>query len=58
MTYHRLMIAAALFLAAVWLKIAVPEQAGEMLDAVQVRMDTESFAIPLPEEALKWLGWN
>ncbi len=58
MTFHRLMIASALFLAAICLKITVPEQAGEMLAAVQARMDAESFALPLPEEALQWLDWN
>lgn len=58
MTYHRLMIAAALFLAATCLKIYLPQQGGQALEAVQALIDEQSFALPLPEEALAWLDWS
>ena len=58
MTFHRLMIAAALFLAAVCLRIYLPEAAQAALPAVQELIDEDSFAVPLPQEALDWLDWR
>lgn len=58
MTYHRLMIAAALFLAATCLKIYLPRQSEQTLGAVRELIDEQTFALPLPEEALAWLDWS
>ena len=58
MTFHRLMIAAALFLAATCLKIYLPEQSEQTLGAVRALVDEQTFALPLPEEALAWLDWS
>ena len=58
MTFQRLMIAAALFLTATCVKIYMPGQAEPALDAVQALIDTDSFALPLPQEAIQWLDWN
>ncbi len=58
MTYHRLMIAAALFLAATCLKIYLPEQGAPALAAVRQTIDADAFALPLPEGAIAWLDWS
>lgn len=58
MTFHRLMIAAALFLAAVGLRLYLPETAEETLPAVQALIDEEDFVLTLPEEAVAWLDWR
>ena len=58
MTFHRLMIAAALFLAATCLKIYLPGVVRDALPAVRELIDRESFALPVPQEAIQWLAWN
>ena len=58
MTFHRSMIAAAVFLAATCLRIYLPEQAEQTLRAAQQLIDEQTFALPLPEEALAWLDWS
>lgn len=58
MTYHRLMIAAALFLAATCLKIYVPDAAEQTIPALQELIEEETFALPLPQEAIAWLDWR
>ena len=57
MTFHRALIAAALFLAATCLKIYLPDTAAETLPAMQELIEGESFALPLPQEAIQWLDW-
>ena len=56
MTFHRLMIAAALLLAAVGLKIYLPEAAGVTLSAVQALINEQTLAIP--QEAVAWMDWR
>ena len=56
MSYPRLMIAAALFLAAACAKTYLPEWAEAPIAAVQEMVDRDGFALPLPEEAAVWLG--
>ena len=55
MSYTRLAVAAALFLAATCGKIYLPERAEEPIAAVQELIDRDGFALPLPEEAATWL---
>ena len=56
MTFHRLMIAAALLLAAVGLKLYLPEAAAVTLPAVQTLIDEQTLAIP--REAVAWMDWR
>ena len=55
MTFRRLMAAAALFLAATCVKIYMPEQAERALPTIREMIDGDDFALPLPDEALRWL---
>ena len=56
MSYPRLFIAAALFLAAACAKTYLPQRAEAPIAAVQELIDRDGFALPLPEEAVVWLG--
>ena len=58
MTYHRLMIAAALLLAAIGLRLYLPETAEQTLPAVQELIDEQELVLTLPEEAARWLDWR
>ncbi len=57
MTYHRLMIACALFAAAVCLRLYLPEAAEEAAPAIQELVSEEEYSLWLPEEAAVWLDW-
>lgn len=58
MTYHRLLIAASLLLAAIGLRLYLPETAEQTLPAVQELIDEEDFVLRLPAEAAAWLDWR
>ncbi len=55
MNYVRLLIAAALFLGAVCAKVYIPDRVEGPIAAVREMIDRDSFALPLPEEALAWV---
>ena len=56
MTYHRLMIAAALLLAALGLRVYVPAESEHMLAAVQQLIGENEYV--LPGEAVAWMDWR
>ncbi len=57
MTFHRLMIACALFLAAAGLRLYLPETAEAAMADVRELIDQEEYVLWLPEEAGPWLDW-
>ena len=56
MTYHRLMIAAALLLAVVLLRVYLPEAGAETVRQVQAIIGEQTLA--LPQEAVSWADWR
>ena len=56
MTYHRLMIAAALLLAAVLLRVYLPETGAETVRQMQALAAEQTLA--LPREAVAWMDWR
>ena len=56
MTLHRLMVAAALFAAAVGLRLYLPETGAETVRAVQALVSEQRLAVP--REAVGWMDWS
>lgn len=56
MTFHRAMIAAALFLAAAAMKMYLPAESAVVLPAAQRLISAQEYA--LPREAIEWLDWR
>ena len=56
MTFHRLMIGAALLLAALSLRVYLPEETRPAIAAVQQLIGEDEYA--LPEEAVAWMPWR
>ena len=56
MTFHRLMIAAALLAAAAAMKVYLPGVSALALPAVQQLISEQEYA--LPREAVAWMDWR
>lgn len=54
----RVLAAAALFGAVVYLKIFLPGFSEEFVPLMQTWLDLEQVAVPLPAEAMAWLDWS
>ncbi len=57
MSYRRLAVAAALFLAAAYLKLCLPSFEAAVLPALQAAL-AEEQRIVLPEREAAWLIWG
>ena len=57
-SYRRVIVAAAIFLAAVYMKCCLPTLAEAAGPAMREIMDGEGLALPLPAEVAAWLDWN
>ena len=55
---RRIIIAAVIFLAAVYMKYCLPTLAQAAAPAMGEVMDGEELAVPLPTEVVAWLGWS
>lgn len=58
MSYKRTVIAAAAFLAVMYLKLALPVFASEVIPALQTTLEEAQAIVVLSEETATWLGWD
>ena len=57
MTCRRLVVAAAVFLLALFWKITLPEF-RDIIPAMQDMLAAEQFRFAAPDEAASWLSWD
>lgn len=58
MTLRQIFIAAALLLAAVYLKMFLPAHAEDFVPAVQQVLAEEQAVIYMPEDWMTWIHWG